>query len=131
MILLEHTVANDGLVLFGTEDETDGGIIAFTANPVFEQPHIHIHLADILMGQLAHLEVNQHKTLEEIIVEHQIDEEMLGFGTDPVLPADEREAFAQFQQKPLQVQLNSKELKLLLLYFLIRSLVICLLAFKK
>ena len=55
------------------------------------------------MGQLSHLEINEHEALEDRVVEHQIDVEVVAIKRDPLLPGHEGEALTQFQQKRLKV----------------------------
>lgn len=61
-----------GLVLVRAEDDPQGRVVAVSAFEVIKHPHVHIHLADILMRQFRGLEVDYHEALEQIVVEHQI-----------------------------------------------------------
>jgi len=49
------------MVFFRAEDDAYGGVIILPRHGVFIEPDIHIHLSDILMGELAGLEVNEYK----------------------------------------------------------------------
>lgn len=55
------------------------------------------------MFKPTNLQINQHKTFQQEVIKHQVDEEMLGFGGDAILTANERKTFAQFEQERLQV----------------------------
>jgi len=90
----QHRILRHYLVLFRAEDEADGRVILRSAAKVIEHPHIHVELADVLMGELADLEVDQNEALEEVVVENEVDVEMLGFRGDAVLAGDESEALA-------------------------------------
>lgn len=48
-------------------------------------------------------QVDQHKTLEQVVIEHQVDVEILRFCADALLTSNEGEALAQLQQEPLQL----------------------------
>jgi len=50
-----------------------GGLSPSVFYPVFKQPHIHIHLPDVLMRQSPRPEIDEHKTLEDEMVEDQVD----------------------------------------------------------
>ena len=55
------------------------------------------------MGQLAGLEIEEHEAFEEVVVEDQIQVEILRLGADALLPRHEGEAFAQLQEKGLEI----------------------------
>jgi len=55
------------------------------------------------MRQLADLEIDQDETLEQIVVEDEVDVEVLLFEAKALLPGDEREPLAQFEEKGLEV----------------------------
>ena len=59
-------------------------------------PHIHAHLADVLMAKFAGFHVKQHKTLEQLVVKHQVNVEVLSLGADAMLPRHKCKALAQF-----------------------------------
>ena len=70
------------------KNQADGGVVVLAAFKFVEHSYIGIHLPDVLMGQLIGFEVNQHKTLEQVVVEHQVNVKVVGFRTDAVLFAD-------------------------------------------
>ncbi len=55
------------------------------------------------MGEFAHLEVDEHEALEQVIVENQIHEKRVGVGPNVLLAGHKGEAFAEFEQEFLQV----------------------------
>ena len=93
----------DSITLVSTKDNTDGRIIAFVHKLPGIVVYIHLHLSNILMGQLSHFEVNQHKAFQNVVVEHQINVEVLTVQCEPLLPSHKRKASAQFQKELLQV----------------------------
>lgn len=74
-VLLQHAIVNDGFVFFGTKNNSDCWVIICRFYPILKDPDVHIHLSDVLVGQLADLQVDQHKTLEQKIVKDQINKE--------------------------------------------------------
>ena len=52
-------------------------VVPFGGVLFVEQAHIAVHLSNILMGQLPHLQIDQHIALEDAVVKHQIDKEEL------------------------------------------------------
>jgi hypothetical protein len=61
-----------------------------------------VHLAEILVHELADLQVHQHETAKEPVVEHQVDIEVIAFEGQALLPRDEAEALAQLQKEILE-----------------------------
>ena len=59
-----------------------------------ERPDVAVHLADVLVGELAELEIDQQVALEDDFVEDEVDVELLVPERQPLLPCDEREALA-------------------------------------
>ncbi len=45
--------------LVGAKDQANGGNVVRAFHSILEQPNIHIHLPDVLMGQLAGFQVDQ------------------------------------------------------------------------
>jgi len=75
-IFLEDRILNDGLVFVRAQDDADGGVVIVAALEVVEHPDIHVDLADVLMAELAGLEVDDDEALEQVVVEHQVDVEV-------------------------------------------------------
>lgn len=49
------------------------------------------------MGQLSGLEINEHKTFEQIVVKNNVDEKMIRFRTYMELPGHKGKTFTEFQ----------------------------------
>ena len=64
-----------------------------------EDPHVAVHLADVLVRELPELEVDEQVALEDDVVEDEVDEEVIVVERDPLLAGDEREALAQLQEE--------------------------------
>lgn len=60
-------------------------------------------LIQILMDQLADFEINENETLEDRVIEDQVDVKVVAIKGNSLLTGDERKPFVQFQQKRLQV----------------------------
>lgn len=63
---------------------------------------VHVHLANVGMGQAAQLQVDDDQAAELTMEEQQIDPIPGLVDAHPALPSDEGEAFTQFQQEVLQ-----------------------------
>lgn len=102
-LALRQGVFYNGVALVGAQDDADGRIVALVHQLSGVVIHIHLHLADVLVGQLPHLQVDQHEAFKDIVVEHQIDVEILAVQSEPFLPCHEGEAPSQLQQELLQM----------------------------
>ena len=60
-------------------------------------------MANVLMTQLAPLEIENDEALEQVIIKYQVDIEIAAIGTDALLAGDKGEALAQFQQEGLKL----------------------------
>ncbi len=82
-------------------------MVGLSSSPRFrssnKHAHVHIHLPYVLMAQLAGFQVDQNKTLEQVIIEHQVDIEVVGFAADAELPPDEGQTLAHLQQELLEI----------------------------
>ena len=104
LALAEHGVADEGVVLVGAEDDAEGGVVVRAAFEVIEQADIHVHLADVGVGELAGFEIEQDEAFQEVVVEDEIHIEMARLGADADLAADEGEAFAEFHEEIPQAE---------------------------
>ena len=73
----------------------------FALVPV-EVVHVHLHLAQVLVGQLAELEVDEDEAAQQPIVENQVDVEVIALEGEPSLSCDEAEALAELEQERLE-----------------------------
>ena len=97
---------DDGILLLLTEENADGGILAGRLHVTVKVIHIHLHLTEVLMGELVELEVDDHVATQETIIEDQVHEEVIFVEGKTFLPGLEKEAFAEFEQKALKVADN-------------------------
>lgn len=104
LTLAQNGVTHEGFVLVGTKDDTQRKIVIFAPFEVVKHPHIHIHLADVSMGEFPDLQVDEDKTLKQIIIEDKIDIEVGGLRTDPKLATNKRKTLTQFHQKVTQAR---------------------------
>ena len=95
---LEDGVAGYGLIFLGAEDEADGGVVAFDFEEVFVEADIAVHLADVLMGELADFQINEDEAFQEVVVEDEVHIEFVILEDDALLPGDEGEAASRFPQ---------------------------------
>jgi len=97
--VIEYRVPHNRLVFFRAENDAYRRIIFTGFYPVLKQPHVHIHLSDILMCQPSRLEIDEYETFQDIVIEDKIDIKLRCFSTDPELAANKRESFSQFQEE--------------------------------
>lgn len=96
-------VFHHGIVFVGAEDEAKGRIVAVGAAFLIEIVHIKLHLAEIAVGELADLEIDQHMALQNGVIEDEIDVKVVAIESDPLLARDKGKALAEFEQEGLQV----------------------------
>ena len=63
------------------------------------------------MCQTPRFEIDEHKTLEDEVVEDKVDVKLRCFGTDPVLAGNERKPLSQFQEELVKL-VNERPLKI-------------------
>lgn len=102
-MLVQDRVASDRLVLLGAQDEADRRSVTRRTTVRVVEPDVRVHLTDVLVRELAELEVDQQETLEDDVVEDEVDEELLVGEGQPLLAGDEREPLAQLQNKLRQL----------------------------
>jgi hypothetical protein len=59
--------------------------------------HIHLHLSDILMGDLTDLEIDQYKAVEKSIIEYEIYIEVIRSSGESLLPSYEGKSLAELE----------------------------------
>lgn len=67
------------MVFATAEQDAHRRVIIRATTQVIIEAHIHIHPLDILAGKVAGLQIDQHKAYEQVVVEHQVHIEILGF----------------------------------------------------
>ena len=67
-----------------------------------EEVHVHLHLAEVLVRELAELEIHQHEAAEQAVIEDKVDIEVIAVQRDPLLPRDKAEALAHFKEERLE-----------------------------
>ena len=67
-VFLEHGIAGDGFIFLGAEDEAHGGVVAFDFEEVSVEADIAVHLADVLVGELADFEVDEDEAFQEVLL---------------------------------------------------------------
>jgi hypothetical protein len=64
---------------------------------------VNIDLPNVLMGELAGLEVDDDEAFQDVVIEDEIEVEVAGLGADAHLAGDEGEAMAHFQEEALEL----------------------------
>ena len=99
----QNRIPRHHLIALDAQNQTHRGVFALTALEIIKHAPIHVHLPHILVCELAHLQIDQHKALEQVVVKHQINVEMVMLRGHSQLPRHKGKALAQLQQKGLKL----------------------------
>ena len=102
-VVLGEGVFDDGVALVRTEDDADGRVVAFVHLLAGVVVDVHLHLPDVLMGEIARFEVDEDEAFQNIVIEHEVDMEVPSVEVDVLLPCDKGETAPKLQEKFLQV----------------------------
>jgi hypothetical protein len=80
------------------EDDADGGVFVGGFDVSVEVVDVHLHLAEVLVGEFVDFEVDEDVAAEESVVEDEIDVEVVFFEAEAFLAGLEEEAFAEFEK---------------------------------
>ena len=93
---------DDGLFGGFAEEEADGGVFVRELHLAVVVVHIHLHLAEVLMGELVELEVDEDVAAEEAVVEDEIDKVVVFIEGEASLAGFEEEALAHLEKEVLE-----------------------------
>ena len=96
---MQDRVSRNVLAGFTTQQNADCGVVALFAFKFIVHPNIHINLTDILMGDRAHLQVNQNIAFQFDVVEHKVDVIIFRVGHNMLLPGHKSKALAHFHEE--------------------------------
>ncbi len=91
------------LILLLAEHNADGVVFRLGPDVAVKVVDVHLHLAEVLMRELANLEVDEHVGSQQPVIEDKIDEEVLFVEGEPLLPGLKEKALAQFEQELFDV----------------------------
>ena len=94
---------DEGVVFAVAEDDADGGEFVGQFHVAVEVVHIHLHLAEVLMGELVALEVDEDVAAEQAVVEDEVDEEVVIVEGEALLAGLEEEALPEFEEEGFQL----------------------------
>jgi hypothetical protein len=100
---LVRRVFDQQLVLVFGQNNPNWGVVTLGVFFVRKVPHVHVHLSNVVVLNLVDFQVDQHEAAQDAVVKNQVHFVMRVADRDPVLPANEGEAFAQLEQELLQV----------------------------
>ena len=83
------------------EQHTDRGAFGVGFDVAVKVVDVHLHLAQVLVGELADFQVNQPIATQQAVVKHQIDEKMVVVKGEAFLPGFKQKALAQLQHQRL------------------------------
>ncbi len=92
LVVLGKSDFDHGIVFVGAEDDADCLRLVLCAFELVEVVGVHLHLTQILVGQLAELQVNENEAGEKTIVEDEINVEMVTLQRQALLTSDETES---------------------------------------
>lgn len=104
LVAVEDGILCNILIRVGAEDDADGWVIALAALQFVIHTNIHIHLTYVLMGNFAGFQIHQHKTFEDIVVEHEVDVVVLFFCMNVLLAGYKGIALAKLHEEFLNVR---------------------------
>lgn len=96
-------VFDESLVLVGNEKDSDGGIVGRFTDFHSVVVQVSIELSGIFMGEGSDLEFNENVALQDTVVKHEIDEEVVFTDEQAFLASFKAEAVAELEEEVLQV----------------------------
>ena len=90
---------DQGGILFLAEHDADGVVLRLGSDVAVKVVDVHLHLAEVLMRELADLEVDEHVASQQPVIEDEIDEVVLFVEGEPLLPGLEEEALPSSSRK--------------------------------
>jgi len=94
-------VLDQGMVLLRTQQDADREIVAVGHHVLAIPTDVGVELADILVGEVLNLQIDQHMALQNPVIEDKIDKTIGVTDQNPFLPGLETEAMTEFQQEVL------------------------------
>ena len=70
LVIVQDRVLGDCFARLGTQNNAQRWVVILPSLQIVVHAHIHVHLANVLVGNLACFEVNQYETLQNVVVEH-------------------------------------------------------------
>ena len=108
---MQDRIACDVLAGFATQQNANRGIVALFAFEFIVHPNIHINLADILMGDRAHFQINQNIAFQFDVIEHKVDVEVIQLSANMLLAGYDDQKISEQLTPPLtSIQLPYSEL---------------------
>ena len=104
LAVVHHGVSGNVLVSLSAQNDAQGGAVALVAHEIVVHAHIHVHLTHVLVRDPARLEVYEHEAAKDVVVEDEVDEEVVPFGAQVLLPGNKGVALAQLEEELLQRQ---------------------------
>ena len=68
---------HQGFMFFLAQDDADGGVLRLGFHIAVKVVDVHLHLAQVLVRELADLEVNQHVATQQPVVKHQVQKKVV------------------------------------------------------
>src|SRR6266446_2873813 len=91
------------MIFLGAKQNTNRRIVVSYSFVCSEPVEVGVELAQVLVGEAAHLQLDEHMAFQETVIKNEIHEEMLTADQQTFLACLEAEAAPQFQQERLQL----------------------------
>ena len=105
---MQDRIARDVLAGFATQQNANRGIVALFAFEFIVHPNIHINLADILMCDRPHLQVNQNIAFKLDVIEHMVDVVIFRVGHNVLLSGHESKSLSHLHEEVPDVRKNCR-----------------------
>jgi hypothetical protein len=102
LVVLRQGDLRHRVVPLGAEHDADRLRLVLRALEAVEEVHVHLHLAEVLVRELAQLEIDEDETAEQAVVEDEVDIEVIALESHALLPCNEAEALAELEEKALE-----------------------------
>lgn len=96
-------VFDEQLVLVAAEDDADRRVVAIAVFLAGEVAQIQVHLTDVVGLHVVDLQINEDEAAQDALVKDQINLVVRVVQRNAVLPPDEGETLAEFEQELLEV----------------------------
>ncbi len=81
---MEARVSCDVIVHVGAKQDPYRGVVVGLPFPFVVHLNVHVHLANVLVRELARLQIDQHEAFEDVVIENKVDEVVFFLGCGSV-----------------------------------------------
>ena len=100
---LGKVISTKALFFFFAENNSYSRVLFFGFDEAVKVIDIHLHLTEVLVGQLANLQIDEDVATQKSIVENQVDEEMFFVKSEALLTGLNQEPLSKFEKEALNM----------------------------